>query len=85
MKNSGFQIVAGLTRPLNSFILPTEMINWDSMSETSLLPSPAETLASFCDFATAFRALLSHHDWNDDDVISVLEELAGKLSFSAGN
>ena len=61
------------------------MINWESMSETSLLPSPAETLTSFSDFATAFRALLSHHDWNDDDVISVLEELTGKLPFSANS
>ncbi|XP_072046809.1 F-box only protein 47-like [Amphiura filiformis] len=52
-----------------------EMINWESMSETSLLPSPPELISSFSDFATAFRALLSHHDWNDDDVISVLEEL----------
>ena len=49
------------------------------MGETSIANRHvrSRTIAPLSEIAMALKALVSHKEWTDDDVISVLEELTG--------
>ncbi|XP_022106325.1 F-box only protein 47-like [Acanthaster planci] len=57
----------------------TDVVSWDCMRETSGSDREirSRTIAPLGEIAMALKALVSHREWSDDDVISVLEELTG--------